>query len=145
MARTLLITWPSNEEAERFCRILDQVQTGTYEGLTDEGLAELADLLTDSDDLPQMDALIARPTLACKCSQTRKGNMIGYTRMPKFGWFVHAKCKRPAPPVVRNFIANRIMGNNDLLPEVIGRGIAIQSSVDAEIIDIHQRKETIGA
>jgi hypothetical protein len=150
MARTLIITWPDNEAAERFATILHQLQTKTYEGLTDEGLSELGDLLTDGDELPEMDAMVARPTKGCRCTSAerrrgRQKELGDWTRTPRFGWFVHAGCRRPSAYVVRHFVANMLGGYKDILPEVIGHGTAVKAVLDDSVIDLIQRKETIGA
>ena len=64
-----------------------------------------------------INAIIARPTLACKCNSRKK--LTGWTRTPRFGWFVCPVCKRPSYYVVRDFIKNMLHGQNNLLQEFI--------------------------
>lgn len=65
-----------------------------------------------------VEAMMARPTAGCKC-KTHKNHKQAWTRTVRFGWWVHASCKRPASLVVRNYIKNLIIsGGTNLLPEI---------------------------
>ena len=112
MARVIIISVESNDEAEAFAKwMLDKDQEGY------------------SEDMPvvppgaKIEALIARPTIACRGPHRVVGKMrsqMSYTRTIKFGWWVCAVCKKPAPIIVRDFIENMIGGHNDLLPTLTG-------------------------
>ena len=70
----------------------------------------------------RIDAMIARPSLACPCGSTgnkmKKGDAFGFTQSPRFGWWVHAKCHRPTATIVRNFIANLLGGYRNLMADI---------------------------
>ncbi len=92
--------------------------------------------------------MIARPTVYCKCNSTarrrgRQKELGDFTRTQRFGWFIHAVCKKPTRTVVQNFVANRIMGNNDLLPEILEVN-AVKEPLTAEVVEMLQRKESGG-
>jgi hypothetical protein len=102
MSRTIVLTIPNNEEAERWAQsMLDADTNGTV-------------MLPAS---ARIDAMIARPTLYCKCVSRKKE---GWSRTTKFGWWVHPRCRRPARLVVERFISNMLGGCNDLLPTLSG-------------------------
>lgn len=110
MARTILLTIKDNEVAEEFAR---QMLEAPGKGMP---------------FVPQgttIDAMIARPTLACKCSnsdkrQGRIKSLGDFTRARRYGWWVHAKCKRPTRAIVDRFIENHLGGYNNLLPTLTG-------------------------
>lgn len=65
-----------------------------------------------------VEAMMARPTAGCKC-KTHKNHKLAWTRTQRFGWWVHASCKRPASLVVKNYIKNLIIsGGTNLLSEI---------------------------
>jgi hypothetical protein len=111
MARIILLNVPDNAAAEDFAReMLEAEKAGIP-------------LPSDMPALPEgttIEALIARPTLACKCGS--QGNKMkaamGWSRTPKFGWWVHAGCNRPAPMVVRDWVKNMLNGTRNLLADI---------------------------
>lgn len=101
MARVIVLEFSDNEAAEAFCR------------------ASLA----ESEPTYTLQAMVARPTTYCRGPHRVPGKLksqMGWTRTIKFGWWVCSVCNKPAPTVVRNFIANMVGGYNDLLPTVTG-------------------------
>jgi hypothetical protein len=107
LARTLILTIKDNGVAEEFARAL-LGEYSTVSPLIPEGLT--------------LDAMIARPTLFCKCPSHRQKGKIkshgDWSRAPRYGWFVHAVCRRPAKMVVERFIYNLIGSYNNLLDEL---------------------------
>jgi hypothetical protein len=109
MARVIVISIPDNAEAERVAK---RILENSLEGLST--------LLPPSATI---EAMIARPTTYCRGPHRVPGKLrsqMGWTRTIKFGWWICNVCKKPAPAVVRDFIANMVGGNNDLLPTVTG-------------------------
>jgi hypothetical protein len=125
--RTVVISFKDNETAEKFVKHVAFMQGGyLVDGAIEEyDSAEefVADTLADPT-VTTLDAMIARPTMACQCRTVRQpgkmGSTVGnYTLTPHFRWWVHRKCKRPTKYIVKNFIANMIGGHRDLLAEII--------------------------
>lgn len=89
-----------------------------------------------SGDGPQatVEWVIARPTAPCKCARTqavtkrrirqtrrdRGSTDDGFTMRQDWGWWVHAKCLKPAKMVVDRFTTNLAGGSHDLLPKILG-------------------------
>jgi len=114
--RTIVISFKDNEAAELFCKLQVGEVLGATETMRDQ-LVELAFLAREA----KLDAMIARPTASCRCTKgfgKMNNNNYGWTRTLRFGWWVHAACKKPSRYVVRDFIRNMIIQNNDLLPEL---------------------------
>src|SRR6516165_10415266 len=117
--RTLLISIKDNKQAEVLVREIAERQ-----GLLDD---DAEPYLTDNElmlgivGLFDLNAMIARPTLGCKCSGKPAGRKVGYTQTERFKWWVHGAvgCKRPTTYIVRNFIRIILSGNADLLSEII--------------------------
>jgi hypothetical protein len=83
----------------------------------------VAEALADPERT-SMDAMVARPTLACECKSVKHAGKIASRTMnfgqsKRFRWWVHLKCKRPTRYVVDHFIANMLNGHADLLGELI--------------------------
>jgi hypothetical protein len=113
-ARTVLITFQDHKVADLFVKAM----AGEVE---DFAGSDYEHVLSKAE----VDAMVARPSLACHCSPSRKRGGRGgaklisnFKRVPKFGWFVCTECNRPTATVVNNFIENRIMGLVDLLGKV---------------------------
>jgi hypothetical protein len=124
MARLLLISFGDNDTAESFVRTLDQLQQGEYPGLTDQAITELGMILGSGS---VMEAMIARPTMPCRCagSSSRK-TVKEYKKTKRFGWWVHATCNRPSREMIRHFIDHRIMDYRNLLVEILNPDLQAQ-------------------
>jgi hypothetical protein len=110
-ARTILITIDDQKAAEQF--VLELYN----DGLMDRDRQILVPAGT------KLDAMIARPSLGCHCTggtgKMGKHSDFGWRQVPKFGWWVHARCKRPSATVVRDWIRNMLNGAHNLLPVLI--------------------------
>jgi hypothetical protein len=109
MSRTIILTIKDNAVAEEFARAL----------LANAGNEDFQEVVVPLGTT--LDALIARPTLGCRCSSGQRGkikNRWEWSRAPRYGWFVHTTCRRPAQMVVRRFIYNMLGGYNNLLDEL---------------------------
>jgi hypothetical protein len=133
VARTILITFADNKAAAEFARDFASAQKTTCSGtmIHIEGVT--------------MDAMIARPTLYCRCTPTmrrrgRQKELGDFTQAEKFGWYIHALCQRPTKYVVEHWLQHRIAGNKDLLPGVLGRGESVPQP-DADLVLLQQRQE----
>jgi hypothetical protein len=107
MARIIVMTISDNDEAEQFARAMLEAER------TDWPLVPACTTI---------DAMIARPTLGCKCGLGKRGKQVGWTRAPRFGWFIHSLCRRPSPYVVRDFVSNMLGGCRNLLVELDPEG-----------------------
>ena len=120
MARTILITFADNEEADKL--IAEHIALRTQpSSVPIEADAEqfLGGLLLEG----VIEAVVAKPTKACHCragfgKMTSRGS-YGWTQTRRFGWWVHAKCMKPSQGVVNKFIANMLNGNRNLLVEFL--------------------------
>jgi hypothetical protein len=94
----------------------------------------------------KIEAMIARPTVACKGHrQPGRIKPLGeFTRTQRFGWFVCATCKRPAKAVVQRFVDNMLGGSNNLLPELTGGEPRQPPWLTTEAIRVVQRFQSIG-
>ena len=61
----------------------------------------------------EIHALLARPLKGCV-----HRSIQGWTRVPRFGWFVCPQCRRPTNAVIRNWMANHLNGCVNLLAEL---------------------------
>jgi hypothetical protein len=117
VARIILLGFKDNDAAEAFIRDMDRIQS--LDPVSSSLMGELGVITASAG---KVEALVARPTLTCKCSSTGmhqgKKTGAGFTKTAKFGWWVHAKCRRPTSYIVKNFITNMLNGHNDLLPEL---------------------------
>ncbi len=114
MARLVLLSFKSNEEAEILARIV----------CDPEAYVDVPDLLVNAE----VEWVIGRPVNACECSQTRKapgrrGKKVtsGWTKGQKYGWWIHPVkgCGRVSRLVLERFVANLTGGAYDLLPEIL--------------------------
>lgn len=93
-----------------------------------------------ADPLPlpaKVQAVVAKPTLACKCVQVAESKyqrrrrlkadspkMEAFSRSAKFGWWCCSTCRRPSRAAVSHWITSMLVGANDLLPVILGTGPA---------------------
>src|ERR1700747_2218117 len=111
--RTVILTIDDNKEAEQFAR---------------EMVAAMgADPPLDNVSMPRVpagatiQALLAQPSRGCTC----QGGPEGWSRVPRFGWFICTECKKPNAIVVKNWISNHLNGCATLLEELFpGQGWA---------------------
>jgi hypothetical protein len=117
--RLVLLSFPNYKEGEEFAR---QVASGGVLGGTPVMPVNAT-----------VEWVAARPTVACKCAQTkavskrrirnsrrdRNSTDNGYTMRVDWGWWIHAKCMKPARLVVEHFATNMIGGSYDLLPKIL--------------------------
>lgn len=97
---------------------------------------------TDDGELFTLDAtveaVVARPKLACKCAEvtesrsqrrrrlkTSSPKMLAFSRSTKLGWWCCSTCGRPSKAAVTHWITSMLVGANDLLPKLLGSGEAI--------------------
>jgi hypothetical protein len=108
MAREIYLLIQDNKVAEEFAKAM---------------------LVTERDGMPfvprgtTIDAIVARPTLYCKCSSTKRKRgrqkpLDDFTQVKKFGWWVHALCNRPTKYVVEHWLENHIGGYRNLLSDL---------------------------
>jgi hypothetical protein len=109
---------------------------------------EFGGILTrDDDDNPynlpaKVEAVVARPMVACKCTQVAESRYQrrrrlktgstkdqAYSRGPKFGWWVCSTCNKPSRASVLHWVSSMLVGANDLLPAILGTGPAIPASL----------------
>jgi hypothetical protein len=134
VARVVILSFNDNDAAEHFIESVWTVQDGevSSEQLQTETMAAGAIAAACS----KIEAMVARPTIACKCKilskrakQWRRSNQSkfavydgtsGWYRTERFGWFVHRPCNKPNRFVVSRFIKNMVIGAGckDLLPEL---------------------------
>ena len=106
MARSVLMTFTDNAVSEQFVRDMAVI---------------------DRDGRPfvpagvTIDAVVARPTLWCKCTGHMKKD-FGYKGIPKFGWWVHARCQRPTKHIVDHWLENHLNGCVNLLEGILNKG-----------------------
>jgi hypothetical protein len=111
VARVVILSFKDNEAAEALTRGLLKAQRDPMGGIP----MELSAILVASSNV---EAFLARPTASCRC-KTHKNHKQAWTKTVRFGWWVHAACKRPSSLVVKNYIKNLIIsGGNNLLPEI---------------------------
>lgn len=101
-----------------------------------------------------VEAVVARPTSACRCTQvseskyqrrkrlrTQATKDQAWRRGPKFGWWLCSSCRKPSRAAVLHWVSSMIVGANDLLPEILGIGPAIPASLrwqrDGGVINTH--------
>lgn len=121
MARVVILSFENNAAANKFVKDLNASQN------SDEvASSKVAEMGLIAMSYSKLEALLARPTLACECtkglgirSQQYKA-VAGFGKTTKFGWWVHSACKRPTKLVVDRFIHNLIIsGGNNLLQQVL--------------------------
>jgi hypothetical protein len=128
--RTLLISFKDNEAAETFAMELDILLRTKHLGVSSDTEERLTALLSQA----QLDAMVARPTLACECSGKPAGRKVGYVQTKRFHWWVHALqgCKRPTRYIVDNFISILMGGNRDILGETLPDHVEVKDNLDIE-------------
>jgi hypothetical protein len=117
MARAIILSFKDNAAAEKFIRDLD-------DAVSEENASPSISLTNEAGMLAAafgtVEAMVARPTIACHCTKglgLHGSKGTGYTKTKLFGWWIHAECKKPSPPLIHNFIRNMIVGvGNDLVP-----------------------------
>jgi hypothetical protein len=128
MARVVLLQFLDNDAAEHF---IESVLAAQDENTPTEQLSsEIIATGAIAAACATVEALIARPTVWCKCkivgkSQgARRGKFSALTerwyKTERYGWYVHARCERPNVFNVKRFINNILIGVscNNLLPEL---------------------------
>lgn len=88
MARYVVLSFDGNKDAEDFV----EKQIRTKWGLEERGDVEYA------KTLPEVEALIAKPTMFClepNKHRERSGGRSGWTQGKKYGWWVCGVCKKP--------------------------------------------------
>src|ERR1700745_150960 len=127
MARVVLLSFVDNDAAEHFIEgaLAAQDENTPTDQLATEIMATGAIVVACST----IEAMVARPTAACKCKIVGKsrGSSRGkfsaltenWYKSERFGWLIHKRCKRPNYWAVARFIENMIVGVgcNDPLPE----------------------------
>src|ERR1700745_937444 len=142
MARVVLLSFVDNDAAEHFIEgaLAAQDENTPTDQLATEIMATGAIVAACST----IEAMVARPTAACKCKIVGKsrGSSRGkfsaltenWYKSERFGWLIHKRCKRPNYWAVARFIENMIVGVgcNDLLPELKERinADATEAAVD---------------
>lgn len=116
MARVIILAFSDDAAAERFAQLKDDFESNPdaeTDPAEDEGKIILLGATVAAHT--EMEAMIARPTVFCRCtSGTGKGT---YYKTTKFGWWIHRPCKKPTYTIVKNFIHNMTISvGNDLLP-----------------------------
>ncbi len=115
MARVVILSFRDNAAAERFIHLKDKWESDdTSAEEAENELVALGAIVAASST---MEAVVAKPTLACQ-HNTGRG---GYAQTKKFGWYVHAEpgCRRPHADVVRDFVKNMVVASgNNLLPDL---------------------------
>lgn len=122
-ARVVIVSFAEEKNAEQFVRLMDRweldqpLNENAASQMSDEILAAGAILAATA----KVEAVVARPTVFCRCPTpgVRGKNQFGggYSKTVKFGWFVHAECRKPSYPIVKNYIVNMLMpAGNNLLP-----------------------------
>lgn len=116
MARLVLLSIPENALAERLVR----------------GMIESPDIAHVVPSSATVEWVAARPTDPCDCAmkadpvarrRRRASSRTGkdaFTKGRRFGWWLHAACKKPTRLVIERFAVNMIGGNYDLTPEILG-------------------------
>jgi len=117
--RTILISIRDNDWADRIVRELAERQNL----LGDDAEPYLTDdeLMLEFVERAHLDAMVARPTVACKCPVSKGAGRrtVGYAQTERFKWLVHVACKKPTQYIVDHWISNMLNGARDLLVEVI--------------------------
>jgi hypothetical protein len=119
MARVVILSFKDNAAAERFVELTLGVQDDATVPLA-QAISGIGAIVGSS---AKVEALVAQPTLACRCKRVLKGDSY---KTKRFGWWVHRgpkdqPCNRPQMAIVRNFIKNLYVGYNNLLPEIIAK------------------------
>lgn len=133
MARVVILSFDDNDAAEAFIEKTLDAQEDRYEGIP---MAISSIVVAHAT----IEALVARPTVSCRCNIVGKSNRSAngrnkfnalhehWHRTDKFGWYIHERCKRPNFFVVRDFIKNMLVSSgNNLLP-------ALKEKRDAEVV-----------
>lgn len=114
MARVLILSFKDNAAAEAAVRQLLDAEDPTQTGWGDKA-AVLGTILAAS---AKVEAVIARPIAMCRCPGSNDDKSGQYRKTARFGWWVHTKCNKTPPSVVRDFITNMYVGKNNLLDEI---------------------------
>jgi hypothetical protein len=114
-ARVVVLTFDDDQVAEEFVKQRDKVE--------DEASGQDMLMVGMLASQATLEGMVAKPTVFCRCAHqgVRGKNQLGggFTKTIKFGWWVHAECRKPSYYVVRDFMKNMIMGaGNNLLPEL---------------------------
>jgi hypothetical protein len=118
MTRVVLLTFKDNAAAEALVKRLDQLQNEAWDLADNE--TEFTSLGLVLASTSKVEAVLARPLASCNCSPRPK--FSAWKRTEVFGWHVCPKCNRPAPLVVRNWLANLVrQGGNNLLPALLDK------------------------
>jgi hypothetical protein len=110
VARVIILSFSDDTVAEKLVELKDSAERADNPQID---LVQLGLVVTQSE----MEAMIARPTVFCRCtSGTGRGTS---SKTAKFGWWIHNQCRKPHYTIVKNFIHNMIVSvGNDLLPEL---------------------------
>lgn len=126
MGRRIVLLDMETADAEKFVRFVEA--NGSLPRLSALGVI----------DVPaKVQAVVAKPTLACKCVQVAESKyqrrrrlkadspkMEAFSRSLKFGWWCCSTCRRPSRAAVSHWITSMLVGANDLLPVILGTGPA---------------------
>jgi hypothetical protein len=113
VARVVVLSFKDNDAANAVVQQLLDASDSTQAGWGDR-VAVLGTILASA---AKVEAIVARPTVSCKCPGNRTRPMRGeYHRTERFGWWVH-KCNRPHYTIVRDFIQGMLTGKKNLLDE----------------------------
>jgi hypothetical protein len=134
MARVVVLSFGDNDAAEHFIESLWAAQEADDNKTATEELSrEIIATGAIAAACGTVEALVARPTMWCKCKIVGKsrGSSRGkfsalteqWGRTERYGWFVHRRCNKPNYYIVTRFIRNMIIGTggNNLLPELDAR------------------------
>lgn len=138
MGRVVLLSFRNNEIAESFVRTMLRA---TDEELTQEEIFSLVrGLGTIVAAGGKVEAIVARPTIACKCKH--KGKPPRWKKSQRFGWWICPNCNRPSPYAGCFRIKNAIigMGGNNLLHELV----ASKETHDANPSDVPNVSDDVG-
>lgn len=126
MARVVILSFENNAAANKFVKDINALQNDGASPGAQVDKDEILRVGLLAATYSKLEALLARPTLACECtkglgirSQQYKA-VAGFGKTAKFGWWVHAACGRPTKMVVDNWIKNLIIsGGNNLLGQIL--------------------------
>jgi hypothetical protein len=130
--RTLIVSIADNDRAALIIRELAERQNLLGEDaeptLTD------GELMLELVEHVQMDAMVARPTLACHCGETRGAGKrtSGYAQSSNFKWWVHTQCNRPTSYIVNRWISNMLNGARDLLHDIVPSHPEVRDHLDRQ-------------
>ena len=150
MARVVLLSFKENDAAEQFIASVLAAQDESTP------MAQMSQNIMAAGAIASacgvIEAMIARPTVACRCvivGKSQRGTKSKFralgerwVKSERFGWLIHERCKRPNYWVVKRFIDNMHVGYNDLLPELKAKLRPVEEIIIPESIVIDDSSKT---